>query len=292
ERLHDLPRVGRVTHPLARHVSAVLEESREPVALHGRRADHLGETPVAAAPPHLHLPQPVLRRDVPLGQEKIVSGLRVDVRDAPPIAAHLDGAVQAGDLDGPLESRETGARRIAQRRASGGLRRKRRRESERDRSERGEPGHCPQDTAAVGRISGTYPREVVAVTPNAASKPRITEMIVSSQSDPSPVPRPPSRSTDVISTPGIPHGTIRSNWARSVVTFNANPCHVTHCFTWTPMLAILRPPPPPAHTPASPVLRPAGTPSSASGAMNGSASGRGYHGGSLRCGGAGGCKIG
>src|SRR5207248_5393910 len=84
-------------------------------------------------PPHLHLPQPVLRRDVPLGQEKFVSGLRVDVRDAPPIAAHLDRAVQAGDLDGPVESRETRARRIAQRRASGDLRRKRRRESERDR---------------------------------------------------------------------------------------------------------------------------------------------------------------
>src|SRR5256885_14448425 len=30
---------------------------------------------------------------------------------------------------------------------------------------------------------------------------------------------------------------MRPNWERSVVTFNANPCQVTHCFTWIPMLA-------------------------------------------------------
>ena len=33
----------------------------------------------------------------------------------------------------------------------------------------------------------------------------------------------------------------RSNTRRSVVTLSAKPCSVTHCFTWTPMLAILRP---------------------------------------------------
>jgi hypothetical protein len=34
---------------------------------------------------------------------------------------------------------------------------------------------------------------------------------------------------------------MRSNAVRSVVTLRANPCQVTHCFTWMPMLAILRP---------------------------------------------------
>ena len=77
---------------------------------------------------------------------------------------------------------------------------------------------------------------MTALTPNTLSKPQMTAPMAAAQ-----FPFPDSRSTDVISTPGIPHGTIRSNWVRSFVTFRANPCHVTHCFTWIPMLAILRP---------------------------------------------------
>ena len=36
----------------------------------------------------------------------------------------------------------------------------------------------------------------------------------------------------------MPHGTIHSKSRRSVVTFNAKPCDVTPCETWTPIAAI------------------------------------------------------
>ena len=60
-----------------------------------------------------------------------------------------------------------------------------------------------------------------------------------------------------MTTPGMPHGTMRSKPRRSVVTLSANPWNVTHCFTWMPMLAILRPA---VHTPVSPGCRSAAEP--------------------------------
>src|SRR5256885_11887207 len=53
----------------------------------GRGAEHFGEPSLGLAAPHLHLPQPILGRDVALREEDIVRGLRVDVRDAPSVAA-------------------------------------------------------------------------------------------------------------------------------------------------------------------------------------------------------------
>ena len=61
-----------------------------------------------------------------------------------------------------------------------------------------------------------------------------------------------SCATVVIRTPAMPHGTIRSKYDRSVVTFSANPCHVTHWRAWTPMEASLRPA---VQTPVCPALR-------------------------------------
>src|SRR5450830_850038 len=49
-----------------------------------------------------------------------------------------------------------------------------------------------------------------------------------------------SRSTLVLTTSWMPHGTMRSKYDRSVVTFRAKPCQVTHWRACTPMDAILR----------------------------------------------------
>jgi hypothetical protein len=68
---------------------------------------------------------------------------------------------------------------------------------------------------------------------------------------------PISLATLVISTSRIPHGTIKSNAERSVVTLRAKPCQVTHWRTWMPMLAILRPP---VQTPVKGGFRSAATP--------------------------------
>ena len=70
--------------------------------------------------------------------------------------------------------------------------------------------------------------------------------------------RSSSDATLVITTWRMPQGTIRSNGSRSVVTLSAKPCRVTHCFTWIPMLAILRPA---VHTPVRPGFRSASMPS-------------------------------
>src|SRR5262249_27233034 len=45
--------------------------------------------------PHLELPHPVLPHDVALREEQIVDVLRVDVRDAPGVADHLDRVAKA-----------------------------------------------------------------------------------------------------------------------------------------------------------------------------------------------------
>src|ERR1700694_5947312 len=67
-------------------------------------------------------------------------------------------------------------------------------------------------------------------TPKAPANPLTTAATLSFHNC-SPLPAPSSRSTDVITTPGMPHGTIRSKCVRSVATCNAKPCHVTHCYT-------------------------------------------------------------
>ena len=100
---HDLASVRRVARPFARHVPAVGEETRDAVTLDRAGSDDLGEPPLPNPPPHFHLPQPVLRGDEALGEEQVLLRLGVDVRHAPPVSAHLDHAIQAGDGDGPVQ---------------------------------------------------------------------------------------------------------------------------------------------------------------------------------------------
>ena len=62
------------------------------------RSEDLGEAPLVPAPPHFHLPEPVLGHHVPLRQEEVVVVLSVDVRDSPLISDDLDRFPQAGDV--------------------------------------------------------------------------------------------------------------------------------------------------------------------------------------------------
>src|SRR5581483_11035664 len=68
---------------------------------------------------------------------------------------------------------------------------------------------------------------------------------------------PPSRVTDVISTPEMPQGVIRAKGARSSATFSAKPCQATHRRTAMPIEAIFRPS---TQTPRKPSRRPAPIP--------------------------------
>src|SRR5689334_6539120 len=49
-----------------------------------------------------------------------------------------------------------------------------------------------------------------------------------------------SACSDVMRTAGMPHGTMRSKYRRSVETLSAKPCHVTQSRACTPIDAILR----------------------------------------------------
>ena len=49
------------------------------------------------AAPHLHLPEPVLRHDVALGEEQVIVVLRIDVRDAGLVSQYLDRFPQPRD---------------------------------------------------------------------------------------------------------------------------------------------------------------------------------------------------
>ena len=92
ERLEDLAPFGVVPLELLVPVPAERQQPRELVAGHVLRAEHFGQPPLAVAPPHLELPHPILGDDEALREEEIRGGLRVDVRNAPGVAQHLDRA--------------------------------------------------------------------------------------------------------------------------------------------------------------------------------------------------------
>jgi hypothetical protein len=81
-----------------------LSSRARPILRHGGRAGDFRHATLRRAPPHLHLPQPVLRHDVALREEQIVGGLRRDVRHAPCVAHDLDRRVQPGGADLPVDS--------------------------------------------------------------------------------------------------------------------------------------------------------------------------------------------
>ena len=59
--------------------------------------EDLRETTLMPPPPHLHLPEPVLRHHVALGAEEIVVVLGVDVRDPKLVPDDLDRLPEPGE---------------------------------------------------------------------------------------------------------------------------------------------------------------------------------------------------
>src|SRR5205823_3872779 len=88
-------------------------------------------------------------------------------------------------------------------------------------------------------VSRSVEREVTtAVRSNASANLALTRSLTSCMEISS---SPASRAIDVITTPSMPHGIMRSKKERSVVTLRANPCHVTQSRAWTPIEAIFFP---------------------------------------------------
>ena len=105
--------IGRVAPPLGLHVAAVTDQARNTVPFDHRGAEDFGQLTRACAAPDLHLIQAVLRRDETLGEEQVLHRLRIDVRDAPAVAEHLNGLAQAIEPNGALDLRQPGAGQLA-----------------------------------------------------------------------------------------------------------------------------------------------------------------------------------
>ncbi len=72
------------------------EGADEAVTVEGGAAEDLGQPAGADAPPELHLPEPILRVNEPLGKEQVVLVGGIDVGDSQRIAVDLDRLLQAG----------------------------------------------------------------------------------------------------------------------------------------------------------------------------------------------------
>ena len=103
ERGEDPLAVGVIAGPLrVVERAAILQQPRRAIARHSAPARAISAIrPSRRAPPHLHLPQPVLRHDVALREEQVVDGLRVDVRHAPLVTYDFNVLVQPGNRSSP-----------------------------------------------------------------------------------------------------------------------------------------------------------------------------------------------
>ena len=83
--------------------AAIHHEPRPGVVVEGLGAEDLREAAFPPPPPKFHLPQAVLGHDVALGEEEVIRVLRVDMRNAVPVADHLDGLLQPFQGQYPLD---------------------------------------------------------------------------------------------------------------------------------------------------------------------------------------------
>ena len=95
--------VRRVAAPFRLHVAAIREQAGERVACNVVGASDFGEPALRDPPPHFHLPQPVLRGDEPLREEKVVDRLRIHVGNPPPVAEDFDGPLDPRESDLPVD---------------------------------------------------------------------------------------------------------------------------------------------------------------------------------------------
>ena len=76
-------------------IAAKRVEARADVAVEFAWPEDLGDRAGGAAAPHLELEEPVLGGQVALRHEQVVFVLRVDVVEAPAVADHFHGVLQA-----------------------------------------------------------------------------------------------------------------------------------------------------------------------------------------------------
>ncbi len=106
---------GVITRPFTIvHRASVPEQPGLTVAPDRLRAEDLGHAAFLVAAPQLHLPQPVLRHDVPLRKKQVVRVLRVDVRNAPSVANHLHRLAQSLQALLPIKRGQRGTGQLAQ----------------------------------------------------------------------------------------------------------------------------------------------------------------------------------
>ena len=122
-RREDPPGVGVVVRPLAVvEGSPKHHQARAPVVGERFRSEDFREAALVPAPPHLHLPEPVLRHDVALRAEEIVIVAGVDVRDPPLVADDLHRLPEPGKGELPVKLSERAGRELVERSGYAGAR--------------------------------------------------------------------------------------------------------------------------------------------------------------------------
>ena len=91
---------------LLRRDLAPAERPQELVGRQLRLPEQLREATARDVPAEVHLPEPILRVDVPLREEEVVGVASGDRRDAEHIALHVDVVAETLDRNGALELRE------------------------------------------------------------------------------------------------------------------------------------------------------------------------------------------
>jgi len=91
-----------------------LEHPHQPVVGETLLADELRHTALAPSPPDLHLPQPVLGHHEALGEKEVLFIRRVEVRNPPSVAEHLDLVRESLDDDLPFDLRKCLPRAVAE----------------------------------------------------------------------------------------------------------------------------------------------------------------------------------
>ena len=119
-------------------------------------AEDFGEFAGGVAAEDVHLPEAVLRGDEALGEDEVVEGGGVDVRDAVGVALDGDGSGEAGDGEGAVDLREGVAHGLAGPVASADEG-----DSSEEEGEGDEDGDGSEEDATAARGESAFPESAV-----------------------------------------------------------------------------------------------------------------------------------